>query len=121
MVSLCSAQPSSCPAARADSTITALQWTMANVVARPEIQPKLRAETEIRHVVVVGACAGIQLQLGRRRRAPATDAVPVPQGRELHGYVAVELPRDLTMPRRGGGRRVRRRKMSSDMLGGFFF
>jgi len=35
---------------------------MANVVAPPEIQPKLQAETEIRHVVVI-ACAGIQLQL----------------------------------------------------------
>ncbi|OEL23790.1 Cytochrome P450 89A9 [Dichanthelium oligosanthes] len=41
-----------------DSTVTAIQWTMANVVARPEIQAKLRAE--IHDVAGAGAAATIQ-------------------------------------------------------------
>ncbi|RCV19086.1 hypothetical protein SETIT_3G356000v2 [Setaria italica] len=40
MVNLCSEFLSGGP----DSTATAMQWTMANLVARPEVQAKLRAE-----------------------------------------------------------------------------
>ena len=44
-----------------DSTITVLQWTMANIIARPKIQVKLWAE--IRHVVADAGADdnGIQL------------------------------------------------------------
>ncbi|XP_062196286.1 cytochrome P450 89A2-like [Phragmites australis] len=52
MVSLCSEFLSG----GTDSTVAAMQWTMANLVAQPEIQAKLRAD--IHHVA--GAGAGIQ-------------------------------------------------------------
>ncbi|CAD6267762.1 unnamed protein product [Miscanthus lutarioriparius] len=89
MVSLCSELLSGGP----DSTVTALQWTMANLVAQPEIQAKLRAE--IRHVV--GAEARIQDE--HLPRMPYLQAV-VLEGLRRHPPGRFMLPHAAT---EGGG------------------
>ncbi|CAD6267758.1 unnamed protein product [Miscanthus lutarioriparius] len=109
MVSLCSEFLSGGP----DSTVTALQWTMANLVAQPEIQAKLRAE--IRHVV--GAEARIQDE--HLPRMPYLRAV-VLEGLRRHPPSRFTLPRAAT---EGGGAlldgfSVPRHALVNFMLGG---